>query len=275
MAFFTQSVTWNAHFLWRFAQSAGDKIRLLWRVFLWLYIPSGVKRAFLWRLARSGGGNTPPWWLFFTDSDVNAHFYGVSHKTEGDTTPLWWLFYSRVWHFYGVLCTKRRRWYAFLMAFYTKNKTSGFKPTLSACEERRSSGMEELLLSAVGLWTAGNPRQLCSGQHTLSCRHWKVFWTHWRAHLHRCLLEKPGVWKRGRKTLPVEEPFCCKVGIVLRDSRSSMPTTSGTPSIFCCGFPCPHVWRPTASYEGLSPPWFFWNPFGCWYLFSLLEVHPV
>jgi hypothetical protein len=24
--------------------------------------------------------------------------------------------------------------------FYTKNKTSGFKPTLSACEERRSSG---------------------------------------------------------------------------------------------------------------------------------------
>jgi hypothetical protein len=51
-----------------------------------------------------------------------------------------------------------------------------------------------------------------------------------------------------------------------------MPTTSGTPSIFCCGFPCPHVWTPTASYEGLSPPWFFWSPFGCWYLFSLLEV---
>lgn len=173
MAFFTHSVTWNAHFMAFCAKRRWYNTPFM-TGFLWLYIPSGVKRAFLWRLARSGGGNTPPWWLVFTDSDVNAHFYGVSHKTEGDTTPLWWLFYTRVWHFYGVLCTKRRRWYASLMAFYTKNKTSGFKPTLSACEERRSSGMEELLLSADGLWTVGNPRQLCSSQHTLSCRHWKV-----------------------------------------------------------------------------------------------------
>ncbi|CAM6016930.1 unnamed protein product [Sphagnum balticum] len=49
-----------------------------------------------------------------------------------------------------------------------------------------------------------------------------------------CVLEKPGVWTRGWEALLFEEPFCCKVGIVLRASRSSMPTTLGTPSEFCC-----------------------------------------
>jgi hypothetical protein len=90
------------------------------------------------RLARSGGGNTPPWWLFFTDSDVNAHFYGVSHNGGDNTPPLMAFLYGEwretrifmafrtkrrvirrlydgfsiprvTWnaHFYGVLCTTR------------------------------------------------------------------------------------------------------------------------------------------------------------------------
>jgi hypothetical protein len=45
----------------------------------------------------------------------------------------------------------------------------------SASAAAAAGEMEECLLSDAGLWTAGNPRQLCSSQHTLSHRHWKVF----------------------------------------------------------------------------------------------------
>ena len=89
-----------------------------------------------------------------------------------------------------------------------------------------------LVLRANGPSTAGNPRRLCSSRNIRIQRSWSRFFVPWKRSRLLCSLEKPGAWRSVLRKPPREMLSSCRVAIVPRVLRSSMPTTSVTPSEF-------------------------------------------